>query len=128
MEDQNDQLREEGRAMGEQLTHLKRKLAEVERLELQVREAKEDSENKLRAMERKDKRIFTLEEEVREKKRVEDEVKRLKASNLKIQANLQELQDRLDVKIEELEKMKEQQSGFIRWREDFTNRMQFKIG
>ena len=114
--------------MGEQLTHLKRKLAEVERLELQVREAKEDSENKLRAMERKDKRIFTLEEEVREKKRVEDEVKRLKASNLKIQANLQELQDRLDVKIEELEKMKEQQSGFIRWREDFTNRMQFKIG
>lgn len=32
MEDQNDQLREEGRAMGEQLAHLKRKQAEVERL------------------------------------------------------------------------------------------------
>lgn len=45
IEEQNDQLREDGRAMGEQLVHLKRKLVEVERLELQVREAKEDSEN-----------------------------------------------------------------------------------
>ena len=36
--------------MAEQLSFMKRKLVEVERLELQLKEAREDSENKLRAM------------------------------------------------------------------------------
>lgn len=93
-----------------------------------MREAKEDSENKLRAMERKDKRIFALEEDVRQAKKVEEEVKSLKATNLKMHADLQELQERLDAKIKELRRMKEQQSGFIRWREEFTVKLQSKMG
>ena len=55
-------------------------------------------------------------------------MKRLKAANLKMQADLQELQERLDAKIEELRRMKEQQSVFIRWREEFTVKLQSKMG
>jgi hypothetical protein len=61
----------------------------VERLELQLREARDDSENKLRTMERKDKRIMTLEDEMRQAKKVVDDVKILKATNLKLQSDLQ---------------------------------------
>lgn len=62
LEDDNHQLREEIRELAEQNSHMKRKLVEVDRLEFQLREAREDAENKLRAMERKDKKIIALEE------------------------------------------------------------------
>lgn len=41
---------------------MKRKFVEVDRLEFQLREAREDCENKLKSMERKDKKIIALEE------------------------------------------------------------------
>lgn len=55
-------------------------------------------------------------------------MKRLKAANVKMQVDLQQLQERLDAKIEELRRMKEQQSGLMRWREEFTGKLQSKMG
>lgn len=40
LEDENEHLREEGKAMAEQTSFMKRKLVEVDRLEFQLKEAK----------------------------------------------------------------------------------------
>jgi predicted nucleic acid-binding Zn-ribbon protein len=43
LEDENDQLREEGRALSEMAVQMKKRMVEVERLEFQLREARDDS-------------------------------------------------------------------------------------
>jgi peptidoglycan hydrolase CwlO-like protein len=62
IEDNNEELREALRVAEGQTNKLKIKASEAERLEYQVREARKEAENKMKAMERKDKRIIFLEE------------------------------------------------------------------
>lgn len=106
IEDENDHLRAAVRELEETLMQQKKRLAEMDRLEFQLGEARKDSENKYRTIERKDKKIMALEEDVRKSRRAEEELAKQKAAAVEMGRQLQELQRNIDIRVEELQNLK----------------------
>ena len=61
LEQDNEDLRTEVIVLSDEVDKLKRKVIEVQRLQFQLKEARTDADNKYKNLERKDKKIMSLE-------------------------------------------------------------------
>lgn len=94
---------------------------------MQLREAREENESRLRALERKDKKIMGLEEDIRQASRINVELKELKVAARTTEQALADVKQRLDAKIEELRQAKQQQINLIQMQEELRKKVESAI-